>query len=105
MTLIDNIAIIGQIDKLKHATFLNVMVPLLLEFAEDKCNTKFDEVDVDGNLQPPTGVKVFIAESIKHNLSAQGIASRSMGSVSYSYDTDFPDKITKHLNPYKELRW
>lgn len=105
MTLIDEVATIGQVDKLKHDAYLSVMVPLLLEFAEDKCNNKFDEVDADGNLQPPTGVKVFIAESIKHKLSSKGVASRSMGSVSYSYDTDFPEKITKHLNPYKRLRW
>ncbi|MBD1223289.1 phage head-tail connector protein [Virgibacillus halodenitrificans] len=105
MALVEDVATIGQIDKLKYAEYLSVMVPLLLEFAEDKCNNKFDGVDENGNLEPPTGVKVFIAESIKHNLSAQGITSRSMGSVSYSYDTDLPEKIVKHLKPYKKLRW
>lgn len=99
MTLIDEIATMAEIDETKHSDYLTIMVPTLIEFAEIKCNNKFDAK------KPPAGIKLFISESIKHKLKSKGASSRQMGSVSYSYDTDLPEKIIKHLNPYKKLRW
>ena len=99
MALIDEIATMAEVDKTKNEMYLTTMIPILLEFAEDKCNNSFDEEN------PPAGVKVFVSESIKYKLNSKGLSSRSMGSVSYSYDTDLPDKVIKHLSPYKKVRF
>lgn len=97
MPLIDEIAIMAEIDQEKHRSYLSIMVPTLIEVAEDECGTSFNV------LQLPAGVKLFIAESIKYKLKNTGLSSRSMGSVSYSYDTKLPDKVKGHLSPYRKL--
>ena len=99
MALMDEVAMIGEIDLNKHSDYVNTMIPILLEFAETKCNNTFDEI------KPPAGIKIFIAESIKHKLNNKGLKARSMGSVTYTYDTELPDKIVKNLNPYKKVRF
>lgn len=99
MALKDSIARMAEIDVIKHSAYLDDYIPILLEFSEDKCNNVFDDEN------PPAGVKLFIAESIKHKLNSKGLTSRSMGSVSYSYDTELPDKVIKNLNPYKRVRF
>lgn len=97
MPLIDEVAQIAEVDLVKHIDYLEVMIPLLTEKAEDYCNASFDAD------KPPAGVKVFIAESVKHKLNSGGLSSRSMGSVSYSYDVDLPERITKNLKPYRKV--
>lgn len=97
--LIDQVSSIAEIDKEEHQTYLSVMVPILLEYAEDYCGATFD-VDT-----PPAGVRLFIGESLKFKIKSDGLSSRSMGSVSYSYDTDFPEKIKRNLKPYRRVRF
>ncbi|WP_419892818.1 phage head-tail connector protein [Oceanobacillus kimchii] len=97
MPLIDEIAIMAEIDQAKHERYLSIMVPIFIEVAEDHCGTSFNV------MQLPAGVKLFIAESIKYKLKNAGLSSRSMGSVSYSYDTKLPDKVKNHLSPYRKL--
>lgn len=99
MALLDDVAMIGEIDLNKHSDYLTTLIPILLEYAEDYCNNMFDAKN------PPGGVKIFLAESIKHKLNTQGFASRQMGTVSYSYDTDLPEKIKNNLKPYRKVRF
>lgn len=66
--------------------------------AQDYCNQVF----LDG--AEPMGVKKFIASSIKLN-GQEGLAARSMGSVSYSFITDLPSSVYKTLQPYRAVRW
>ncbi|WP_246202674.1 phage head-tail connector protein [Virgibacillus doumboii] len=99
MALIDDVAMIAEVDLTKHRDYLKTMIPMLVEKAQDHCNNTFDAD------KPPAGVKVFIAESIQHKLQSKGVSSRQMGSVSYSYDTDLPDRIMKNLRPYKKVRF
>jgi len=99
MALKDEIAMIGEIDIIKHNDYLEVMTPALLEFAQDYCNHTFDAEN------PPGAVKIFIAESIKFKLDSKGRSSRQMGSVSYNYDTNLPEKIKANLRPYRKVRF
>jgi len=104
MALKDEIAMIGEIDLTKHGTYLDAMIPVLIEFVEDYCNITIEK-DSEGNYLLPAGVKIFISESIKHKLSSKGLNSRTMGTVSYSYDTNVPEKIKKFLRPYRKVRF
>ncbi|MDR4249024.1 phage head-tail connector protein [Bacillus pumilus] len=83
----------------KHDDYLSEVVPIFVEYASDFCKNKFDVDDL------PAGVKIFVAKAVEFNMKPAGLASRSMGDVSYSYDTDFPETIAKHLYPYRRAYW
>ena len=76
-------------------TFIE-LIKLYKPLADDYCNREFDSDNL------PSGVKKFIADCIKYG-STGNIASRSMGTVSYSYVTDIPDSMYKPLKPYRKL--
>lgn len=84
--------------------YLNVMVPILVEHASAHCNNLFID-SVTGLVKPPGGVRLFVAKACEHNMKEAGLKSRSMGSVSYSYDLEFPESLSKYLRPYKRLRF
>lgn len=77
---------------------INALINLYKPMADDYCNQNFDI----NNL--PSGVKKFIADCIKYG-STGNIASRSMGTVSYSYVTNIPDSMYQPLKPYRKLSW
>jgi|SRR5690606_19064474 len=97
MALKDTIAMMGEIDATKHSNYLDEYIPILIEDAERYCHTRFDKEN------PPAGVKIFIAESIRHKLNTKGLKSRTMGSVSYTYDTDLPNNLYKSLKTYRKV--
>lgn len=76
---------------------LKGLIEVYQGIAEEYCNQKFGEI-------LPYGVKKFIAESIKYGVSGN-LASRSMGTVSYTFVTDLPQSVYKHLAPFRKLRW
>ncbi|ULG73216.1 phage head-tail adapter protein [Macrococcus brunensis] len=79
-------------------TQLAILIELYRGIAQEHCNNTFP----DGS--EPMGVKKFIADSIKH-CETSGVASKSMGSVSISFDTNLPAAIYDHLAPFRKLRW
>lgn len=81
----------------KHDPYLIEMLPIMIEHAEDQCRTSFGD-------ELPGGVKLFVVNAIKFNMNPPGLKSRSMGEVSYSYNTDFPPNIMRYLAPYKKVR-
>jgi len=90
---------INQQKGAKHDDHYRVMAPLLLEFTEGHCNRKFDSSNL------PAGIRIFIAKAIKHNQIPTGLTSRSMGSVSYSYDLEFPDSMYSLIRQYKRVKF
>ncbi|MED4461858.1 phage head-tail connector protein [Metabacillus fastidiosus] len=79
--------------------YYGAMLPILLEHVEAYCNNSFRPPDIPG------GVKIFLAKAIEHNQLKTGLKSRSMGSVSYSYDLEFPETLYKYLRPYKKVKF
>lgn len=80
--------------------YYSAMLPLLLEHVQAECNNSFgDPVTIPG------GVKIFMAKAIQHNQNKAGLKSRTMGTVSYSYDLEFPESIYRYLRPYKRVRF
>lgn len=88
----------------KHDEYIITMIPLLLESVMAATNNDFGGI-VDGRLRLPGGVKIYMAKAIEHNLLQVGLKSRSMGSVSYSYDLEMPESIQKLIRPYKKVRF
>ncbi|PAD36327.1 phage head-tail connector protein [Terribacillus saccharophilus] len=86
----------------KHDEFIEAKISVLIEAAEDYCNQSFI---VNGKYILPAGVKQYVADAIKHDLRDTGLKSRQMGNVTYTFNTDYPDPVTKNLAPYRALRW
>jgi len=82
----------------KDDSYLAEVIPLFLEFAEHKTNNSFP------NGEEPGGIKLFVAKACEFNMKESGLKSRSMGQVSYSYDTDLPESLMKLLKPYKKVK-
>lgn len=100
MTLIEEIKAIMQ--RSASDEYLNVMVPLLEDYVKAECNNTFRK---NGKTVYPGGVKIFIAKACEHNLTVSGVSSKRLGTVSYSYDLDFPESLRRLLNPYRRVRF
>jgi hypothetical protein len=91
-----------SIKNTQHDDYLIEMLPILIDFAKDKCNNLFL---VDGEEVIPSGVKLFIKNAMEFNMKESGLKGRTMGEVSYTYETDFPPSVMKYLSPYKKVRF
>jgi hypothetical protein len=69
--------------------YLEMIIPLLIEFAEEYCNKKWEIL--------PGGVNLFIAKAAEYLAKELGVESEKLGDYSISIKTDFPDSILKLL--------
>jgi len=83
----------------KHDAFYCAMAPILFDVAIDHCNDTWCPETM------PQGVQLFIAKAIQFNMQTTGLKGRVMGTVSYSYDTEFPKAIWTYLRPYKKVKF
>lgn len=86
----------------KHDEYLTTMIPLLLEYVTAYCNNDFAK---KGEVVVPGGAKIFIAKACEYNMQSAGLKGRTMGTVSYSYELEFPESIIRFLRPYRRLKF
>ena len=99
-------------------SYLDAVIPLILEWVEDYCNDDFlidnpdydeDDPDSDEEIKSyPGGVKLFVVEAIKMQARDLGKQSESLGDYSVSYQqttTDYPVSMRKMLTPYRKMGW
>lgn len=96
---LDQLKQLNNVTGAKHDGFYRAMAPILYDVAKDHCNGKWEPSDM------PQGVRLFIAKAIQFNTQSTGLKGRVMGTVSYSYDTEFPKAIWTYLRPYKRVRF
>ena len=89
----------------KHDAHIKLMLPLMLESVMAYTNNDFGGIQSDGTLRIPGGVKIYLAKAIERNRIDKGIKSRSMGSVSYTYDVSIQSDLKDHLKPYKKVKF
>jgi hypothetical protein len=104
MNLTDEVKTILRIQDEGHDMYLSVMVPILEQHVIDHCNNQFTK-DSHGEVVYPGPVKLFIAKACEFNMGATGLKGRSMGSVSYTYDLEFPGTLYQYLRPYKKVKF
>lgn len=102
MALIDELKGMMSISNDKHDAFLNAMIPVLIESIEIECNRTFKRSS-KGEYDLPAGVKLYMKEALQYNMAGK-LKSRSLGNVSYSYDTSYPAHISRMLGPYRVMR-
>lgn len=86
----------------KHDEYLTTIIPLLFEYVVAYCNNDFTS---KGEVVMPGGVKIFIAKACEHNMQSAGLKGRAMGTVSYTYELEFPESIIRFLRPYRRLKF
>ena len=86
-----------------HNDYIKTMLPLLFESVSIYTNNNFGGIQTDGTIRIPGGVKIYMAKALELNLIKGGLKSRSMGSVSYTYDLETPDSVKAMLRPYKKV--
>lgn len=79
--------------------YYGAMLPLLLDHVQEWCNNTFTPPNIPG------GVKLFLAKAIQFNQNKAGLKGRTMGTVSYSYDLEFPASLYTYLRPYRRLKF
>lgn len=104
MTLIDEVKTILRVKTADHDAYLGVMVPALEDYVKDECNNRFIQITPTETVYPGA-VKIFIAKACEYNMNKAGLDSRKMGTVSYSYNLEFPKSITNLLKPYRRLKF
>lgn len=90
-------------DKLKQLTgaednYIQTMIPILLDYVNNDLRTDYTKEEL------PAGIVMFMAKAIEFNKGNGGLDSYSMGSVSYSFNMDFPASIYSLLKPYRKIR-
>jgi hypothetical protein len=102
---IDEIKGILTWDDDKHDKYIGTMLRLLYDDVVVQTNNNFGGVFPDGTISLPGGVMIYMAKTIELNLLSAGLKSRSMGSVSYTYDLEVPESTKRLLRPYKRLKF
>jgi hypothetical protein len=95
----ESVKVILQINTNNHDPYIETMIPLLIDFGSEWCNNSFPEDDM------PSGMVLFVSKAIEYLMNKSGVASRTMGNVSYSYDLDFPPAVMKFIKPYRRVRF
>ncbi|WP_191556609.1 head-tail connector protein [Metabacillus idriensis] len=75
----------------------------ILDWVKEWCNNSFS--NEYGQEILPGGVKIFIPKALQYLQQKAGIQSRTMGSVSYSFEADFPPSLLRLIRPYKRVRF
>ncbi len=101
-TLVEKVKLRLGITDTKHDEFLQEVAPDHLDYAKAYTNNTFEE---DGVEVIPGPVILFVAKACEYNMGQTGVRSRSMGEVSYTYETDLPKSIMKLLKPYKRVKF
>ena len=106
--MIDKVKKILWIQDAQYDDYLNTIIPMLKDFAKEYCNNPFLVYDEDTEEyveEIPEPVILFLAKATEYNIFQSGVKSESVGDYSVSFETDYPESITKLLRPYRKVKF
>lgn len=92
------IKMLSNIKSDEHDEFIVLYYSICLDWVKAYCNNDFDD-------EVPQAVLLFISKAIKLNMVPVELKSRSMGTVSYTYNTEYPESMLSLLTPYRRLKF
>lgn len=101
-TLIEKVKTRLQITSGKYDQYLSEVAPDWLEWVKEETNNSFT---VNGEEKIPGPIIQFVAKASQYSMVKAGIKSKSMGSVSYSFDSELPDNLKELYRPYKKVKF
>lgn len=88
----------------KYDSYLDTVVPMFEEKIKQRANNRF--VDDEGNETLPLDLQHTLAKWVQYDMTVKaGLKSKTMGEVSYTFDTDMPDFVKKDIAPYRRVRF
>lgn len=91
------ISINGELITDATLEYYKALAPIYYDVACNYCNATLDVSE--------SATLIFVAKAIQFYTNKAGLTSRTMGTVSYSYDTALPTSVLQVLRPFKKLRW
>ncbi|WP_299514844.1 hypothetical protein [uncultured Rummeliibacillus sp.] len=92
----------------KHDEYYLTMLPLLVDHVNEKVKEATGKpIEFDVNRKPVLNANytLFIAKAIQHGMTNVGLKGRSMGSVSYTFNLDFPQSLYTQYLPRRKVRF
>lgn len=88
-------------DKSKNEDYYKVMLPIVLDNVNEEYNQNFNQANLPG------AVKLFLAKAVQfYSNSGSGLKSRSMGTISYTFDfSTLPSTLTGLLARYRKVKF
>ena len=109
---LSDIAVFKKMNQVKsgaHDEYYLTMLPLLVDHVEryivEQCGGRaFERIE---NNKPVlgSGETLFIAKALQHGSRDVSVKSRSMGTVSYSYNLDFPHSLYAEYLPRRKVKF
>lgn len=96
---------LAQIKGDKSDEYIKMMLPLLAEHVAEYVFDAIGEEVVAPISDMKANYKVFIAKALQHNMTNAGVKGRSMGTVSYTYNIDFPKSLYGQYLPRKRAKF
>lgn len=96
---------LAQIKGDKSGEYIKMMLPLLAEHVAEYVYDAIGEEVVTPISDMKANYKVFIAKALQHNMTNAGVKGRSMGTVSYTYNIDFPKALYGQYLPRKRAKF
>lgn len=96
---------LAQIKGDKSDEYVKMMLPLLAEHVAEYVYDAIGEEVVAPISDMKASYKVFIAKALQHNMTNAGVKGRSMGTVSYTYNIDFPKALYGQYLPRKRAKF
>lgn len=97
--------VLAQIKNEKSDEYIKTMLPLLAEHVAEYVYDAIGEEVVAPISDMKANYKVFIAKALQHNMTNAGVKGRSMGTVSYTYNIDFPKALYAQYLPRKRAKF
>lgn len=98
MTNLKKIKLLANITTDEHDEFIELYFSLCLDWIQAYCNNSFGE-------EIPPAVYLFIAKAVRMNMKPVELKARTMGTVSYTYNTEYPESMLSLLTPYRRLKF
>lgn len=93
-----NVKTLLRINHNRFDEYLTDMIPRAKAYAESYCNRTFDD-------PLPLDIELFIAKACEYNMIEQGLQTKQMGEVSYTFDIEerYPHTLLVYLKKYRKL--
>ncbi|MBT2661943.1 hypothetical protein [Bacillus sp. ISL-45] len=101
---VKEIMLINGESRTEQMEHYRTMLPLLFDHVKEECNNTFGDSETTSPVIPG-GVKIFMAKAIEFYQNKTGLRNRSMGTVSYSFESELPRSLYNNLRAYRKVRF
>lgn len=95
---VSDVKILAGIKTDEHDDFIETYCAVCFDWIKAYCNNEFTK-------GVPKAVELFMAKALNLNMTPVHLKARSMGTVSYTYNTEYPESVLSLLTPYRRVKF